>query len=71
MSIDFATVIFDKIVSPYQSKGKRLFLPYACLIHRIALSCNPKITSHDVFLTVHKLDKSFHPRSSDPVPPPM
>lgn len=42
VTIDLATVIFDKIVSAYQSKGKRLFLPYACLIHRIALFCKLK-----------------------------
>ena len=70
VSIDLATVMFDKIMSAYQSKGKRLFLPFACLIHRIALHSKLKITNHDVFLRVNKLDKAFHPRSSDPIPPP-
>ena len=70
VSIDLGTVIFDKIINAFQSKGKRLFLPFPCLIHRIAVSNHIKLTSQDVFVSVSKLDKNYQPKSSNPVPPP-
>lgn len=33
VAIDLTKIIFDKIVQSFQTKSKRLFLPYPCLIH--------------------------------------
>lgn len=70
VSIDLGTIIFDKIINAFQSKGKHLFFPFPCLIHRIAVSSNIKLTGQDVFIPVSKLDKSYKPKLSNLVPPP-
>ncbi|XP_062085249.1 uncharacterized protein LOC133791340 [Humulus lupulus] len=59
VSIDLSTIIFDRIYNEAVARGTRSFLPFPCLLHRLALSISPEFTAQEVFLSVPAIDSNL------------
>ncbi|XP_062104469.1 uncharacterized protein LOC133815676 [Humulus lupulus] len=59
VSIDLSTLIFDRIYNEAVARGTRSFLPFPCLLHRLALSISPEFTAQEVFLSVPEIDSNL------------